>query len=189
MYDPEYFKMPGDQILEVINHVEVGDVILRGYDGYADGYFIPCSEGHGRYSHAGMYTGNGMVTHAVSPNVEQIHVLEFMECDRIAVLRPKSGVAQAVAKAEAYFEKKVGYDFSFSEGDEALYCFELCAECYSCLGIPRKDAKALGGLVQRKQCYLASSFFESDGFELVYECNPANGILVDNFQHAQHAAE
>ena len=69
MYDPEYFKMPGEQILEVVNHVEVGDVILRGYDGYADGYFIPYAEGHGRYSHAGMYTGNCMVTHAVSPKV------------------------------------------------------------------------------------------------------------------------
>lgn len=68
-YDPYYFKMPGKEILEILKHIKVGDVILRGYDSYADGYFIPEVEGHGRYSHAGLYTGLDMVTHAISPYV------------------------------------------------------------------------------------------------------------------------
>lgn len=41
VYDPSYFKMTGDKILEVVSIMKPGDVILRGFDGYLDGKFVP----------------------------------------------------------------------------------------------------------------------------------------------------
>lgn len=179
MYDPEYFKMPGDQLLHIVRSIQPGDVILRGYDCYADGYLIPKVEGHGRYSHAGLYVGNDQVIHSVAPNVIKTHVLEFMECDRIAILRPCSHQELAINKAYEYLDKKVPYDFGFIGGDDALYCYELCAECYKALSIPKKDASILCGLAKRKNCFLASSFFESKDFQLVYELNPNKNICIN----------
>ena len=176
MYDPTYFKMTGTKILEVLNLVKPGDILIRGYDGYADGYFIPYSENHGRYSHAGIYVGNNEVIHAVSPCVSTIHLIDFVECDRLAILRPKSGIDKAILNAKAFAKNVIKYDFDFSKGSNSLYCFELCAECYPNLAIERKDARILGGLIRRNECYLASSLFESKDLELVFEYNPQNKI-------------
>lgn len=78
-------------------------------------------------------------------------------------------------KADMYSKKKTKYDFNFEAGDKELYCFEMCAECYSYLDVPKKDAKLLKGLIHREGCYLASSFFDSNDFRLVYEHNDAEG--------------
>ena len=74
-------------------------------------------------------------------------------------------------KANEFAKKSVPYDFGFDRGASALYCFELCGECYSKLSIEKKKISKFFGLC-RKEVYLAESFFESPDFQLVMEYNP-----------------
>lgn len=52
--DPDYFKMSGSKIMQVLQLVKPGDVILRGFDHYLDGKFIPSPKG---WSHGAIYIG------------------------------------------------------------------------------------------------------------------------------------
>lgn len=89
--------MSGEKILEAAELLKPGDVVLRGYDHYLDGHFIK-----GDYSHAAVYVGKNTLVHAVSPAVCKIHLVDFMECDRIAVYRPKKYAASAASAAKKF---------------------------------------------------------------------------------------
>ena len=52
LYDPGSYRVKGEDMREVIQIIEPGDMLVRGYDNYLDGYFIP-----GYFSHAGLYVG------------------------------------------------------------------------------------------------------------------------------------
>lgn len=68
------------------------------------------------------------------------------------------------------------YDFGFDYGVNALYCFELCGECYKELDIPLKSTSKFFGLVKRSNMYLAESFFESPDFKCIFNYNPKHKI-------------
>lgn len=170
IYDPTQFWMTGEKILEARELLRPGDVLLRGYSMYLDGMFVP-----GDYSHGAVYVGDDTVVHAVAEGVSTINVVDFCECDRICVLRPKSGQGKAVERALDFVKNDVPYDFGFKRDASALYCFELCAECYRELDVKLIDQKGFGGLY-RKKVYLARSLLESDDFERVFEYNPKRNV-------------
>jgi len=104
IYDPGSYKLKGDEIREVISRIQPGDILLRGYDNYLDGFFIP-----GCFSHAGLYvgpvaaedirhvptqegrscfkTGTQMVVHSMAEGVFMEDVINFCRCDRMLILR------------------------------------------------------------------------------------------------------
>ena len=110
LYDPGSYLVKGEDMREVIRTVEPGDILLRGYGNYLDGYFIP-----GYFSHVGLYLGkvdkdqldsiwsdeyapldhvkglvkNGeqMVIHAMAEGVFMEDILNFCRCDYMAILR------------------------------------------------------------------------------------------------------
>ena len=41
VYDPDDFQVSGKKVLDIIKTLKPGDVILRGYNKYLDGKFIP----------------------------------------------------------------------------------------------------------------------------------------------------
>jgi hypothetical protein len=112
LYDPGSYKVKGKDMREVINLIQPGDILLRGYINYLDGYFIP-----GYFSHAGLYlgrvdaeylkkiwtdddnyapvdevirkcqTGEQMVIHSMAEGVFMEDLLNFCRCDRMIVLR------------------------------------------------------------------------------------------------------
>lgn len=171
VYDPDFFKMPGRKTERLMELLEPGDVILRGYDSYLDSRFIK-----GDYSHAGVYVGGGRIVHAVAPKVEETTVIDFAQCDRVAVCRPSKLKDEAVAKARKFLEDQVPYDFWFKSKDpSALYCFELAARCYDGLDVKTFEVKKLFGLI-RRQVYLSKSFKESSDFEVVFEYNPKRSV-------------
>lgn len=173
-YDDVEFDVTGDKIEKIEKVVEPGDVLLRGYDSYVDSLFIKSNK---KYSHAGVYIGKNNVIHAVAPNVSKEHLFDFCHCDRIAVLRPRKGVRKAIAMAKKFLRDNVKYDFNFTHGKEALYCFELAAYCYQGLKIEKVTASALRGLIKkREKVFLSDSFLNSEDFTLVYECNPKFNI-------------
>ena len=150
VYDPTYFKVTGEYAERIQEIIKPGDVLLRGYDQFLDSYFI-----NGDYSHAGVYVGKGQVVHAVSPHVCKTHLLDFISCDRIAICRPVKYSRAGVKAAKQFFEQKVPYDFNFKSKDvNALYCFELAAECYPKLQIEIFNISKFFGLV-RKHVYLS----------------------------------
>lgn len=104
VYDPGAYKVRGAEMRSISNLLLPGDVLLRKYDGYLDGRFIP-----GFFSHVGMYLGpveptenpgegdprvsrsfaDGpfMLAHSMAEGVFLDDVLNFLRCDYIGVLR------------------------------------------------------------------------------------------------------
>ena len=170
VYDPSTFDMTGQKILKVLDILQPGDVILRGYRHYLDGMFIP-----GDYSHGAIYVGDNTIVHAVAEGVSYIDVVEFCMCDRICILRPKSHQAEAISAAKKLVADNVPYDFGFKRGASALYCFELCAECYNAFNVQLETVKALFGLLKKK-VYTAESLLKCESFTRVFEFNPKRKV-------------
>jgi hypothetical protein len=104
VYAPKGYAVGGADCREAMAAVEPGDVLLRGYDDYLDGHFIP-----GFFSHAGTYVGEikpdelreaegidaeslfkpgpQMVVHAKAEGVLCEDLLDFCRTDRMLVLR------------------------------------------------------------------------------------------------------
>lgn len=103
IYEPQGYRVKGDEIRQVINLVQPGDILIRGYINYLDGYFIP-----GKFSHAGLYagkitdehrkhlsnrgepffkTGDQMVIHSMAEGVFMEDIIEFCRCDYMVILR------------------------------------------------------------------------------------------------------
>lgn len=104
IYDPGSYRVKGEDIRDVIQLARPGDILLRGYYNYLDGYFIP-----GYFSHVGLYlgeiteadktylptpagekyfrTGEQIVAHAMAEGVFMEDLINFCRCDVMAILR------------------------------------------------------------------------------------------------------
>ena len=162
IYDPSTFRVKGYHTRQAMELVKPGDLILRKYVNYLDGFFIP-----GEYSHTGIYVGDGQMVHAVSENVSHIDIIDFLRCDSFCILRAKDQAL--VPRAIEIAESLVGssYDFDFEDSNSGFYCHELGVSCYPTLDLKKKPVKILG--IRLKERYLSSTFTESDDFETVLE--------------------
>lgn len=172
IYDPRGYDIKASEIRKAMDLARKGDVFVRRYRNYLDGYFIP-----GRFSHSGLYVGDGIIIHAMSEGVQKIDVIDFLRCDGFAILRPITrgeGDREAIVESAAALAHKFlgsGYDFDFdADTSDKLYCHELVRKCYPSLDIPRLVPTLWNGMIKSsKKAYLAQSFFESDDFDLVYD--------------------
>lgn len=174
VYDPHYFSVGGEQVLDIISILEPGDIILRGYDNYLDGCFIPDPLS---FSHGAIYIGNGKIIHAVAEGVSETNVIEFTRCDRIAIFRPKRYQRRAISRAKKFLKNKTPYDFGFNNSVSSLYCFELCGLCYDKLNIPTLSIKKFFGLIKKENVFLAESFVKSNDLTCIYHYNPKYNII------------
>lgn len=97
VYDPSEYAMDGKHIRNALDMLEPGDIVLRGYDHYLDGYFI---DDPLKYSHGAIYVGDGKIIHAIAEGVGYIDALDFMLCDRICILRPAKYKKYAIKLAK-----------------------------------------------------------------------------------------
>ena len=164
IYDPSSFRVKGFHTRQAMKLLQPGDIILRRYRCYLDGLFIP-----GKYSHSGIYAGNGEIIHAVAEGVSKIDVIDFLRCDGFCILRQNDiDLAHlAVQYAESIVGKKGQYDFDFIDDNDSWYCHELSALAYPTCHIEKKEARILGIKVAPR--YLASSFLENENFFKVLE--------------------
>lgn len=155
VYDPGSYKVKGEDIRQVINIIKPGDILVRGYINYLDGYFIP-----GFFSHAGLYlgevkqsdgfnlkteqrgnfrTGEQMVIHSMAEGVFMEDVINFCRCDYMVILRRNPEKESEKGKMVVFrtvFETAlqnlgIGYDFKFDFNDfHKLSCTELVYYCY-----------------------------------------------------------
>lgn len=173
VYDPDDFEVTGNKVLEIMEVIKPGDIILRGYNRYLDGKFIPDKL---KFSHGAIYVGKNKIIHAVAEGVSETNIVEFCQCDRIAIFRPKKFQNAAIKQAKKYMREHTPYDFGFSNGVSALYCFELCGECYDKLNIPRLTVSKFFGLIKKKNVFLAESFFKSKDLKCIMHFNPKFNI-------------
>lgn len=113
VYDPGSYQVKGEDVRELLDILQPGDILLRAYTMYLDGKFIP-----GLFSHAGLYygemteslrprigtritdaerrrvaqekifrPGKQMVVHSLAEGVLVEDILTFSRCDKLAVLR------------------------------------------------------------------------------------------------------
>jgi len=112
IYDPGSYRVKGEDIRRLISTVKPGDILVRGFTNYLDGYFIP-----GYFSHAGLFvgpveekdrelvhrphgkkifrTGDQMVVHALAEGVLMEDLIQFCRCDYMAVLRFPEKIRQS----------------------------------------------------------------------------------------------
>lgn len=142
IYDPGSYRVNGEDIRKLISTVKPGDILVRGFKNYLDGYFIP-----GFFSHAGMYVGpveekdrelvlrpNGrklfrpgeqMVVHALAEGVLMEDLIQFCRCDYMAVLRfpekiRRSPQAKPLPIPEKEFHSEEKAIMQRLEGDEEV---------------------------------------------------------------------
>ncbi|HYY58660.1 MAG TPA: hypothetical protein VE842_15105, partial [Pyrinomonadaceae bacterium] len=130
LYDPGSYLVKGKDMREVINIVRPGDILVRGYVNYLDGYFIP-----GYFSHAGLYLGHvdaeylksiwsdderyapldevlekchageQMVIHSMAEGVFMEDLLNFCRCDHMMILRFPDNLTRGPGNGEKLFSK------------------------------------------------------------------------------------
>lgn len=179
VYDPKGYDVKAVGIRTALSIVRKGDILVRRYRNYLDGYFIP-----GRFSHSGVYVGEGILIHSMSDGVQKIDILDFLRCDGFAILRPveKEGrdmtaLADKAARiAHAYLGNEYDFDFELEDArregkpNEKVYCHELTRKCYPDLDIPLIKPSLWNGMISTsKKKVLAQSFFDSPDIRVVYD--------------------
>ena len=179
VYDPKGYDVKSVGIRTALSLVRKGDILVRRYKNYLDGYFIP-----GRFTHSGVYVGDGVIIHAMSDGVQKIDILDFLRCDGFAILRVKEKVgrdireirAKAIDIAHSYLGNEYDYDFEIEERrkegkpTEKVYCHELTRKCFPDLDIPLVKPSLWNGMIRmRNEKVLAQSFFESKDFDVIYD--------------------
>ena len=73
VYDPDDYAIGGEQVLEIMKKIRAGDIVLRGYDNYLDGPFIPDTL---KFSHRAIYVSNGKIIHTIEEDVSETDINE-----------------------------------------------------------------------------------------------------------------
>jgi hypothetical protein len=161
-----------EQIERMLELIEEGDVICRGYNYYADSYFIP-----GEYTHSGFVINKRQMMHSIAEGVQLIHPIDFVkDVDRFIILRPKyEGADTFYAVGRAFWHcdhNKTEYDFTFKD-DTKFYCHEFTADCLAHASVHAEKTHKHFGVWPFKftrELYLAQNII--DVCNVVYEFNP-----------------
>ena len=166
-YCPEEFdyNVRGEDICKIQEVIQPGDIILRSYENYLDSYLIP-----GKYSHSGVYIGDGKIIHAVAEGVKEIHLIDFCQADGILVLRHYADAKKQIERCKKWIGKE--YDFKFNSTDSsAFYCHELTATSLKDMIDIKAVTPTFMGMKLNflKSKYLAESFIDNKAFITIIE--------------------
>jgi hypothetical protein len=168
LYHPEGYGMRGEDVRNVLNIIEEGDMVLRGYNHYLDGYFIP-----GQFSHAGYYAGDNMIIHSMGEGVMKEDIINFCRCDYMAIMRFRDVTKSDIYTATVNAENLIGlaYDFEFEHEDDEYYCTEMVVKAWEHkseeLNIQPTTVKALFGLI-KKDTITPDQFWNAPSLDVVY---------------------
>jgi hypothetical protein len=166
IWKPPHHKIKGQEIREILNVLEPGDILLRRFDGYLNTKFTP-----GFWGHAAVYACDNIVIHAVKEGVVQEDILEFTQCDSIAVLRYTGkdkldyilNINLALYNAFKLNIEKRQYDYDMLMGDDKVYCTEF-------------DDTVYGGMFEEQyETILGNRVLTPDG---IFSSNKLEKVLV-----------
>lgn len=171
------------QIRQVLEMVQPGDIIGRGFDAYLDRLLIPSTYG---ITHTGFVRTIEHMTHAVAEGVVPIGIIDFIkDADRIVLLRPRwasdelrwEAIDEATILCDLFEEgrsqRTVEYDFLFND-DTKFYCHELTCHLLGLAGIfIPKTAGRFGPwpFRTRRDLYLADDIIDDPAIDTVYAFN------------------
>jgi hypothetical protein len=203
LYDPGSYKVKGDDIRQVIKTVQPGDILLRGYVNYLDGYVIP-----GFFSHAGLYVGQvnqsdsaglkpdqlddfkageQMVVHSMAEGVFMEDVINFCRCDYMMILRRNLTVENEESRKTTFSDvykialSDLGraYDFKFDFNEfNKLSCTELVFDC--CKGFIRDygiDVKTRRVMFMKKRLITPDDYANSK-LELIWKSKSITDVQM-----------
>ncbi|MFA6053446.1 MAG: YiiX/YebB-like N1pC/P60 family cysteine hydrolase [Methylobacter sp.] len=165
IYQPASFRVKGRHTRKIMACILPGDVVMRAYVDYLDGYFIP--KGESGCSHSGLYVGDNQVVHSIAEGSTLIDIIDFCRADKIIVLRPSDHQAWAIDHAKKCADENIPYDFNFTPGPGKYYCHEFTASCYPDLKIKPLSRKILG-FISSPKAFLADSFYTNKNFKKIY---------------------
>jgi len=127
LFGSSSYQIKGDEMREILNCIQPGDILLRRYSHYVGSLMIP-----GYFSHAAIYVGDNNIIHMLGEGITKEDILVFLRCDDIAILRAKDKALaeNIVINAKLYFDKKIKYDYNFNSTDsKKFYCTEFVDKC------------------------------------------------------------
>ena len=154
VYDPGSYLVRGDDTRQVLKLVRPGDILIRGYINYLDGYIIP-----GLFSHAALYlgevkdsdiefikpgtesdfkSGDQIIIHSMAEGVFMDDIINFCRCDYMVILRRNASIESEESRKitfDSVFKTALqnlgkDYDFKFDFSDfNNLSCTELVYVC------------------------------------------------------------
>jgi len=164
-YKPVGYKVKGNDTEVIINTIQPGDVLLRGYDLFLSSKLI------GYWSHSGLVLDNNTVIHAIGKGVIKESIIDFCRTDRVFILRPNLKEKE-INKALVIGKSLIGksYDFKFDFDDPSEYsCTEFVYACYENnkdkLGMFKKEFNILG--MFKKNVIEPKMFLDYNGFEKI----------------------
>lgn len=164
LYSPRKYKVTGDCIMQIQKVIQPGDIILKGTGNRLWDRLVPNKYG---YTHAGIYVGD-YVVHAMPKCVSKKHLIDFLQCDRVCVLRCAKA-QNAVSRANHFMG--IPYDYFFGKGQQALYSFQLVAACYRHFDFGAQPVKIFSFTLPAfcGSYYNDQSFIDSPYCKVVYE--------------------
>jgi len=123
------YKMKGEDVRDVLNVIQPGDIVLRRYDNYISGLMIP-----GYFTHASIYVGDNKIIHMLGDGIDSQDILTFCRCDEVAIIHCNIEQIKkdAISKAKQYLDSNTEYDFSFDfSNDTRLSCTELIENIFN----------------------------------------------------------
>lgn len=200
LYDPGSYRVKGEAMREAMKVVRPGDVLVRGYMNYLDGYFIP-----GYFSHVGLYlgevtaehaptaavarkgfrTGEQMVVHSMAEGIFMEDLLNFMRCDFLGVvrfpaqLRRVDGLAHIGIAPEKYLPSEAAVRDRLERGETVAFDEALPAV--------REAALALLGHPYDFR-FDFNDFSQLSCSEFVYFCTKCMAPAVDMRQKERRVA-
>ncbi len=206
LYNPGSYMVKGDEMRKVIGLVKDGDILIRGYKNYLDGYFIP-----GFFSHAGLYlgevpragheehvlpvvvrrfyqTGAQVVMHSMAEGVFMEDVLNFCRCDYMLILRRRKEVESSEQQEidyETIYDRALSflgtpYDFKFDFSKyHNLSCTEFVYACYEELMPTYKVFIKKKSVMGIKKEMLIPDDFITDQFEIVWKSRSVKEGVIE----------
>lgn len=121
-----HYKVHGDEVRKLVDTLKPGDILLRRYDRYMSGWFIP-----GFWTHVGIMATEKTIIHATTAGVIEEDVFTFLRTDHLKVLRCDDEETVKGALDTLPSLKGREYDFVFDTTDDSrMYCSELVKYCY-----------------------------------------------------------
>jgi len=164
-YKPEGYKIKGKQTRDILNLCKPGDVFIRGFDNYLDGYFI------GHWSHVALVVNSNEIMHALAEGVITEDLITFLRTDRIAIIRPKleeEKLLRVIQKAESLMGMPYDFEFNFDSPKE-MSCTEFVYCCFEEFAAELFMKKSqINILFIKKNVIKPKSFLQFGGFSLIY---------------------
>lgn len=202
LYDPNSYKVSGDEVRHIINTIQPGDILIRGYKNYLDGYFIP-----GFFSHAGVYLGatpaqddwpevalksykqgEQITIHSMAEGVFMEDILNFCKCDYLLILRrntttepnynPNTDFSPIFNKAIKSVGKPYDFTFDFSRY-HTMSCTEFVYSAFEDI-MPTYSVKIKKrrALITKREMIIPDDFV-TDKFEIAFQSKSIEQAEID----------